>query len=166
MTDEDNMEETSEPVEEDPPVEVENLHPIVLLLAEKVEASEDGKFLPLSEELLEDLAEGVLEYVDDEDPKVELLHIAQSLTAYANTLRTDHEAGDLADQILMVVTQEAVINNLHKLSVSSDPEKVREIASNFGEFTGDKKELKAPKVGEAKPEGSVDLNALNFPKRL
>ena len=40
------------------------------------------------------------------------------------------------------------------------------LGSKFSDFADDPEAPKAPKVGEEKPEGSVDLNALKFPKRL
>ena len=61
---------------------------------------------------------------------------------------------------------EAAMAQFYKEHVTDESvEKRAKIGAKFAEFA-DKETAKAPKEGEAKPEGAVDLNALNFPKRL
>lgn len=149
------------------PAEVFELHPLVLVIAAELKPGEgDEEFAPLEEDKFIELGAAILSYVDEEDPKVELLHVAQSFAAYAVTLRDQHNSGRLAEQIFECIGNEDIVANLEKLAVSADPEKVQQVAQRFTDFTGSKTEKKAPKVGEAKPEGSIDINKLNFPKRM
>jgi hypothetical protein len=149
------------------PQEVLDLHPLVLVVAAEFQPGEgDEQFAPLTEDKLIEVGAAILHYVNEDDPQVELLHVAQSFAAYALAIRDLHGSARLADQLLEVVSQDEVVNNLQKLTVSADPEKIQKIAARFGDFAGTRQELKAPKVGEAKPEGSIDINALKFPKRM
>lgn len=149
------------------PQEVLELHPLVLVVASELQPGEGTEqFAPLNDEKFLELGAALLHYVNEDDPQVELLHVAQSFAAYAIALRDFHGSERLADQLLEIVSQDEIVVNLQKLSVSADPEKVQKIAARFGEFAGTKQGMKAPKVGEAKPEGSLDLNALKFPKRM
>lgn len=158
---------SQKPTTDEIPPEVLELHPIVLVLAGELQKGEgEEEFAPLAEDRFIELGAAILHYVDEENPKVELLHIVQSLACYAYVLRETHKSPALAEQIVTCIAQDEVVANVDKLKVSADPETVRQVAERFGNFSGSKTDKTAPKVGEAKPEGSLDINALNFPKRM
>jgi hypothetical protein len=149
------------------PSEALELHPLVFVLSKELTKGEGAEMLaPMSEDKFVELGAAVLTYVDDADPKVELLQVVESLGAFALVARDQCGSERLANQLFEIIGNDDVVNNLQKLSVSADPEKIQKIAERFGEFAGAKADKKAPKVGEAKPEGSIDINALNFPKRM
>ena len=159
-------EKPTKPEDEIPP-EVFELHPIVGLLARELVPApdpEEEEFLPMAEDKYIELGAAILHYVDEENPKMELLHVVQSLAAWAYALR--ERSPRLSEQVIDCIAQEEVANSCAKLKVSADPEAVRETAEKFGNFSGQQADKTAPKVGEAKPEGSIDINKLNFPKRM
>lgn len=154
-------EEEGEPV----PEEIKQLHPIAFFLAKQLQPGEAGhEFAPVPDEVILEMGEYLVGLPEQEHGEAELVHAAHTIASFVVGNKKD--SPDLAAQVQQLLEMPVVIDAMKKWSVSADPEQVKKIAENFGHFAGLDTSKKAPKVGEEKPEGSVDLNALNFPKRL
>jgi hypothetical protein len=149
---------------DDMPDDVAKLHGIAFALAKELKPGEGGEeFAPFPEEVLGPVAQYLLELTEEEEAD-ELVHACHTLAAFA--IGQKPSSPTMAAQVLELLELANVQEALKKFSVSADPEKVKQMAEKFGNFAGTDSQKKAPKVGEEKPEGAVDLNALNFPKRL
>jgi hypothetical protein len=147
------------------PEEVAQLHPVAFFLAKQLKPGEAGaEFAPIAEEPLLEVAEYLYDLSEKEGGTEELVHAAQTIAAFVTGNKPD--SPEMAEQVRELLELPFVVETVKKWSVSADPEKVKLIAERFGNFAGIGSQKKAPKVGEEKPEGAVDLNALNFPKRL
>jgi hypothetical protein len=145
--------------------EVEKLHGLAFYLAKELAPGEGGEeFAPFSEEVLGPVAQFFLELTEEEGGTDELIHAAKDIAAFAIAHRKTSPtmSGQVSEMLRLPYVEEAV----KKWSISADPEDVKDIAARFGDFAGVDAQKRAPQVGEEKPEGAVDLNALNFPKRL
>ena len=162
MTDE---KQPQAPSDEPVPEEVLGLHAVAFFLAEELKPGEGGeKFAPFKEEVLMEIAGYLLGLTEEEGGAEELIHAIHTIAAFVAGNRD--ESPTMAEQIRLLLDLPFVVEGLKKWSVSADPEQVNRIAEKFGNFAGLDTQKRAPKVGEQKPEGAVDLNALNFPKRL
>jgi hypothetical protein len=153
------MTETKKP--EDVPPEVEALHPMVVSLFSLLRTDEAGRFF-LPEPSVHDLYSALLQYEGDE----ELGHIVHGLTAMAVTMREQHDSPDLADQILLVLESDEVAKAIKRLSISGDPEAVEEAAKRFAQFAGGSAALTAPRADAPRPEGTLTIDKLSFPRRM
>jgi hypothetical protein len=149
----------------DVPAEVEGLHPVAFFLAEELRPGTDGQeFAPFPEEVGVEMAQFLHSLTEKEDGGEELIHCVHTIAAFIHANRTESPA--MTAQVRELLDLPFVLDGLKKWSVSTDPEQVNRIAQKFGNFAGLDTQKKAPKIGDEKPEGAVDLNALNFPKRL
>ena len=151
------------PSTEEMPEGLEQLHGIVYVLAKDLQPGEEGEeFAPFPEEVLGPVAQYLIE-LGEENPD-ELAHAYHTVACFA--VGQKPSSPTMAEQVRELLELPPVVEAMKKWSVAADPEKVKEIAERFGSFAGTANQKVAPKVGEEKPEGAVDLNALNFPKRL
>lgn len=148
------------------PEEVADLHGVaVFLVAHLEESEEEGEaFKPLAKEVLDEVDAYLKELAEKDDGTEELMHAVQTLGGFVVGNRPD--SPKMVEQVKALLDRPHVVEAVKKWSVSADPEQVKAIADRFGDFAGVKADKTAPKVGDEKPEGAIDLNALNFPKRL
>lgn len=156
------MSEPKHPEAEDVPHEVQALHPIVLTAFSLLQPGEEGEEYMLPEPLVHDLHSGILQYAGDE----ELAHVVHSLTAMALTMRDQHNSPTLAAQLIAVLESDEVAQAVKALSIAADPEAVEAAAERFAAFAGRAQPKTAPRGDEPKPEGSITLDKINFPRRM
>ncbi len=146
--------------------EMEKLHPIVLDVC--LHLTEDGDVEP---EGIEGLKKGLLELKDSEGFIVaveELLRTCYQWDTFPIGVDGECTYQPAAKAVLAVLNSAEIQRVYHEAGTEMAHEHGEErakLGNKFAEFK-DQDAPKAPKVGEEKPEGAVDLNALKFPKRL
>lgn len=143
------------------PEEVLALHPIVFQLMQIVVPGPNGEEFDLpDDQALPELRDGVLEYDGDQ-----LRHVAETLTAFVIVMQAQHNSPTLAGKVLAVLQSPEVGAKLKALSISTDPERVQEVAKRFSQFSGAGPKT-APMADAKKPDGAISLDKLNFPRRM
>src|SRR5688572_13988718 len=151
--------------------EMEKFHPLVLEVC--VHIQEDGD---VADEGIENLKKGLAElggtpeYVAAVE---ELLRACHQWDTLLISDGTDQDAQPFykktARKVLAVLNAPDMLQQYHRGGANlahEHAEKRAKLGNKFAEFKDDQESPKAPKVGEEKPEGAIDLNALKFPKRL
>jgi len=146
--------------------EMEKLHPIVLdvclHLTEDGDVEEEG-IAGLRKALLE--LKGKEEFVQAVEELLKTCYMWDTFPIGVDGTCTYQPA---AKKVLAVLNSHEMLEIAHdagaKMAHAHGEERAK-LGNKFAEFK-DQEAPKAPKVGEEKPEGSVDLNALKFPKRL
>lgn len=152
----------TEPTQDDElPPEVANLHPFIITLFGLLTPGKDGERFDLAEDHVHELYAGLLEYENDD----ELAHIVHGLTAMAIAMREELNSPSLSNQIVAILDDDKIGRMLTSLKVSQDPEALNAAAKAFESFA-DRDAKKAPMANEPRPEGTVTLDGLKFPRRL
>jgi hypothetical protein len=144
----------------DAPEEVLALHPIAFQLVEVLTCGQGHEEFTLDPDLLPELHEGILEYDGDE-----LLHVAHSLSGFIAAMREQHNSPTLADHVMAVLESPEIAAKLQAVTRAVSLETVEQRARSFGALLG-KSGPVAPRHDDPKPEGSIRVEQLNFPKRL
>jgi hypothetical protein len=144
------------------PPEVAALHPFVLTAFSVLVPGTDGERFAFPEEQVHDLHSGLLQF----DGEEELAHIVHGLTAMAVTMKDSLNSPSVANQLIAILEDEAVRKVLLKLKIAQDPEALNAAAMAFESFAGSSGNKQAPMANEPRPEGTLTLDAMKFPKRL
>ncbi len=149
---------------EEIPEEVQQLHLCALMLAQHLVPGEGEEFKPFEPEFIDSLDEWLQELAVQHDGAEEFIHAVHTIGAFG--AGNSETSPRMHAQLQALLERTTIANAIKKWHVSADPEEVKAIADRFGNFSGADSQKKAPGVGEEKPDGALDLNQLNFPKRL
>jgi len=144
------------------PPEVAALHPFVLQVCSVLVPGTDGERYWINEDDVHQIHAGLLDYEGDD----ELLHILHGLGAMATVMRDQLNSPSLSDQIMAILESEELQKAFLKVKISSDPEALAAAARSFTNFADKDGNKKAPMANEPRPEGTVTLDGLKFPRRL
>jgi hypothetical protein len=151
--------------------EMEKFHPLVLEVC--VNLQEDGD---VSDEGIQKLKKGLAElggtpeFVEAVEELLRACWQWDTLPIQVDPTKDAYPFYQKAARKVLAVLNSSEMKQLHHQGSASmtqeHGEKRAKLGSKFSEFKDDPEGPKAPKVGEEKPEGAIDLNALKFPKRL
>ncbi|MBK6684165.1 MAG: hypothetical protein IPG45_06810 [Deltaproteobacteria bacterium] len=136
------------------------LHPIALAIVLRCDEHGQDPKLSLEPEEVVALRESLEAIYGTE----ELRHAVKNLLALGGVLG-QQGCPAISTQILDLLAEEKLLTALDEINDIRE-RAAEQNSSQFSEFTGKQAPKQAPKPGEQRPEGTLTLDGLKFPKRL
>ena len=144
--------------------DLEHVHPLVAATILALDERSDGEQLELTAEDVDEIRGG-LEAIYGES------ELRDAVRGFLNLGAHLQETGDRegSSALLDMLAEKPLLDALDALNDERQAEKSEAVAKSsqaFNEFADKAEGKKAPQVGEKKPDGSLSLDQLKFPKRL
>jgi hypothetical protein len=84
----------------------------------------------------------------------------------AAVMRDQCRSPGLADQLLAVLEAEDVARAIGRLAPATDPSDAEDAARRFAQFAGGAERRVAPRADAPRPEGTLTVDRLAFPRKM